>query len=108
MSSESAFMNAQSISSGGNSKRKISIRDPSRRDVDNLNIAATRKSTAYNVNIIWCDANFNELESEKVGNSVGGGTQHTSSTSVRSPYAKIEVADDGSSSGEVDLVAYYD
>lgn len=108
MAESSAFMNGQSISSGGSAKRELKLRDPDQDEVDNLNLVVTRATTSYDVNIIWCDSDFNELETESVASGVTAGTQTTASQTVRSPYAKVEVADAGSGSGDADLAATFE
>lgn len=110
MPSEAAFMNGRTVGSGESESVQVEIRDPSRRDVDNLNLSVTRASSSYDLNVYWQDANGNDVEKESVATGVSSGTQTQKSLTIRSPYAKIEVADESSTgsagSGDADLVAF--
>lgn len=74
---------------------------------DKLSGSVTRKSTNYNVDIVWQDGDGNDIETESVASGVGGGTQTTFDVTARSPYAKLQIGDDGSGSGTYDLTAHF-
>jgi len=73
---------------------------------EQLSGAVTRDNTTYNVDVVWQDADGNDIETESLASAVAAGTQTTFDVPARSPKAKLQIDDDGSGSGQYDLIAH--
>jgi hypothetical protein len=98
------FASENSTALGSGNTLSNTLKQPG---ADSLSGSVTRASTKYDLTIDWLDASGSVIESESIASDVSSGTQTTFDKPARSPFATVKVADAGSGSGKVDLVAHF-